>query len=424
VRQLGVGSLLAVTNESHGVDALALGVGFTLLTGAFDLVGAAALLAAGPGGGWVVGLFALYLAAVALAARRADVARRRATDARLGLANDLLAKMVGQRTRVAQQGPEHWHAGEDEALAAYGAAARASDLAEMPLEAAAQGWTLVGFCALAPAVLGQASAPTLFVGIAGLLLSSQALQTFAHALVSIVHLSTAWATVGRLFRAARAEADAEPAAGAVARAGDGAPLVNVVGVTYRYAPERRPVLDECSLRIDEGDRLLVRGPSGGGKSTLAAVVTGLRRPSAGLVMVGGLDQHSLGPEARHRFVASAPQFHENHIFANTLAFNLLMGRRWPPMPGDLEECEKLCRELGLGALIERMPAGLHQLVGETGWQLSHGEKSRIYLARALLQGAKLVVLDESFGALDPETLEVCVATAVRRAPSLMVIAHP
>ena len=48
-----------------------------------------------------------------------------------------------------------------------------------------------------------------------------------------------------------------------------------------------------------------------------------------------------------------------------------------------------------------MPAGLFQPVGETGWQLSHGERSRIYMARALLQGADLVVLDESFAELDP-----------------------
>jgi len=66
--------------------------------------------------------------------------------------------------------------------------------------------------------------------------------------------------------------------------------------------------------------------------------------------------------------------------------------------------EVLCRELGLGDLLERMPAGLLQMVGETGWQLSHGERSRLYIARALLQGADMIILDESFGALDPETL--------------------
>jgi ATP-binding cassette subfamily B protein len=71
-----------------------------------------------------------------------------------------------------------------------------------------------------------------------------------------------------------------------------------------------------------------------------------------------------------------------------------------------------------------MPSGLNQMIGETGWQLSHGERSRLFLARALLQRADLVILDESFGALDPITLETCMRTVLRRAPALVVIAHP
>ena len=64
------------------------------------------------------------------------------------------------------------------------------------------------------------------------------------------------------------------------------------------------------------------------------------------------------------------------------------------------------------------------MVGETGWQLSHGERSRIFLARALLQNAHLTILDESFAALDPETLRLCLDSVFRRARTLMVIAHP
>ena len=71
-----------------------------------------------------------------------------------------------------------------------------------------------------------------------------------------------------------------------------------------------------------------------------------------------------------------------------------------------------------------MPGGLQQMVGETGWQLSHGEKSRLYLARALLQRADLLILDESFAALDPESLQRALAFVLTEAPSLVVIAHP
>jgi ABC-type transport system involved in cytochrome bd biosynthesis fused ATPase/permease subunit len=87
---------------------------------------------------------------------------------------------------------------------------------------------------------------------------------------------------------------------------------------------------------------------------------------------------------------------------------------------DPAEAEAICRALGLGPLLERMPAG-QQPVGETGWQLSHGERSRLYIARALLQGADLVILDESLAALDPETLRQalgCVLAQVGDRPSI------
>ncbi|MDC0685548.1 ATP-binding cassette domain-containing protein [Sorangium atrum] len=178
------------------------------------------------------------------------------------------------------------------------------------------------------------------------------------------------------------------------------------------------------MRIAAGDRILLEGPSGGGKSTLSALLSGLRAPDAGLLLLNGLDRHMLGAAAWRRRVAAAPQFHENHVLAGTFAYNLLMGRRWPPRPDDLAEAEEICHELGLGELLGRMPGGLEQVVGETGWQLSHGERSRLYIARALLQGAEVVVLDESFAALDPETLERALRCVLRRARTLVVIAHP
>jgi ATP-binding cassette subfamily B protein len=141
-------------------------------------------------------------------------------------------------------------------------------------------------------------------------------------------------------------------------------------------------------------------------------------------MLHGLDRYTLGLEAWRRRVVSAPQFHENHVFTGMLAFNLLMGRNWPPREADLREAESLYRRLGLGDLLDRMPNGLMQMVGETGWQLSHGEKSRVFLARALLQNADLVILDESLGALDPEDRTKALACVMEEAPALILIAHP
>lgn len=184
------------------------------------------------------------------------------------------------------------------------------------------------------------------------------------------------------------------------------------------------MLRGCSLVVQPGDRLLLEGPSGGGKTTLASVLVGLRQAESGLLLLKGLNRQSLGARGWRRQVVAAPQFHENHVMTGTLAFNLLMGRRWPPEQGDMEEAEVVCKELGLGPLLERMPAGLLQVVGETGWRLSHGEQSRIFIARALLQRSELMVLDESFAALDPESLRTSLQCVLRRAPALLVIAHP
>jgi ABC-type multidrug transport system fused ATPase/permease subunit len=89
-----------------------------------------------------------------------------------------------------------------------------------------------------------------------------------------------------------------------------------------------------------------------------------------------------------------------------------------------QEAQTLCEAMGLGELLKRMHGGLSRRIGETGWQLSHGERSRLFLARALLQGAPLTVMDESFAALDPQTLARCLSCAMANTDTWLVIAHP
>ena len=330
-----------------------------------------------------------------------------------------------------QEPPSLRHQEEDRAGSRYLHAGAQLDASALALELMPRGWLLVGVAGLAPAFVSGASQPSLAVGLGGVLLVYRSLALLSAGLSQVVGAGISWQQVAPLFHAAArprergvtdlalAPDHAEPADGPAA-----IPVAEGHDLRYRYASRSEPALWGCHLRIERGDRVLLTGTSGGGKSTLAALLTGLRQPESGLLLLTGLDRPTLGEAGWRRRVAASPQFHENHVLAETFAFNLLMGRRWPPAAGDLEEAQEVCHELGLGPLLERMPGGLMQLVGETGWQLSHGEKSRLFLARALLQGADLVVLDESFAALDPETLRAALECALRRAPSLLVVAHP
>src|SRR5262249_4887784 len=159
------------------------------------------------------------------------------------------------------------------------------------------------------------------------------------------------------------------------------PVLEAVDVAFRHASRAADVLSGADLVIRPGDRVLIQGPSGSGKSTLASLLTGMQMPKRGLVLARGLDMSCLGEAGWRARVSSAPQFHENHVLTESFAFNLLMSRNWPPRREDLEEARAVCEELGLGPLLGRMPAGLFETVGETGWQLSHGEKSRLFIAR-------------------------------------------
>jgi len=273
----------------------------------------------------------------------------------------------------------------------------------------------------------------LAIGLGGVLLALQALTSIIAGVQNVVAVMQAWDQVAPLFNAATRREEiasivlptqAEPTDLRAEQEITQQPLLTAKEVSFRYREHGPAVLNRCNLQVGRGDRLLLEGPSGGGKSSLAAVLAGLRAPESGLLLLWGYDRASLGAETWRQRIAVAPQFHENHVFTETLAFNLLMGRRWPATEADLREAEEICRELGLGDLISRMPAGLQQMLGESGWQLSHGERSRLYIARALLQKADLMILDESFAALDPETLAVALRCVLQRAPTLLVIAHP
>jgi ATP-binding cassette subfamily B protein len=428
VRSEGTGHLLARVLESQAVETLALTGGFLSVIALLELAMAAGVLALGAGGWPHALMLASWLLFFGALARRYLARRRRWTEERLGLTHDLVERMVGHRTVLAQELPERRHAGEDEAVERYLARSRDLDGTAAVIEALLpRGWLIVGVLGLVPAlVAGHRSPGSIAAGLGGVLLAYQSFRKLGNGLWNLVGAAVAWREVAPIYRAAgTASPQGDPGVVLAKEEKSGASTVlDVHDVTFRYGNRGEAVLKGVSLAVSPADRLLLEGSSGGGKSTLASLITGLRQPDSGLVLIGGLDWQTLGRQGWRKRIAAAPQFHENHVLTGTFAFNLLMGRRWPPLPQDGQEAIALCEELGLGDLLKRMPGGLEQMVGETGWQLSHGERSRLFLARALLQDADLIVLDESFAALDPENLDRAIRCVLARPRAILVIAHP
>lgn len=425
VRHQGTGHFLGLLIDAETFDNIALLGGFTTLTTLAQIGTALLVLGYGVEGSlhvlllllWLVLISGIFLIIIAIG-RRWFVAHRRMT-------NELVEGMVGHRTRLAQEDRTRWHEGEDRGIASYMRLSVAIDWLSSILTLLPRIWTIVALAALAPIVVTGTEITVLAISLGGIILAQQSLNGLTRIGLQLTDALIAWRQIRPFIKGEPTPHAQLPSLATPSPPPEmGRPLLTARSLVYRYRPGAPPVLNGCSLRITVGDRLLLEGPSGGGKSTLASLLAGLRQPEAGLILLDGLDPSSLDTAGWRRRVTMAPQFHENHVFTGSFAFNLLMGRRWPPKPEDLADAEEVCTELGLRDLLNRMPAGLQQQVGETGWQLSHGERSRLFLARALLQRTPLVILDESFGALDPENLELSLTCALRRAPALLLIAHP
>jgi ATP-binding cassette, subfamily B, bacterial len=428
VKQQGIGHLLGRVMESQALESLALNGGVTVLVALMELMFAAWVLSQGAAAGPHLILLMIWTLLAGWLCWRYYGRLYGWTRGRLDMTHDLIEAMVGHRTRLAQERPGRRDAHDDTSLQNYLASSKSLDGAGILVSSIlSSGWILIGLIGLLPTFTRDAAvSPTsIAITLGGMLLAQRGFGGIAGGLAALSRAVIAWRQVSELFHTARMRRASKNYA-AIAAMKDGNPharLIDAQGLSFQYSPKTDLVLKGVNLAIDHGDRILLQGASGGGKSTLAALISGLQSSDTGLLLLNGLDRHTLGDDWQ-RLAASVPQFHENYILSGTVAFNILMGRQWPASEALRQEATELCEELGLGDLLRRMPAGINQRVGETGWQLSHGERSRIFLARALMQRAQLIIMDESFGALDPETLDLCLQTVLRRAKTLIVIAHP
>lgn len=405
----GTSAILGTVNESATLESLALSGGFQAIVGAMELGAAAVVMVRSAAALPLLTAFGTWVLVAGWIAWRFYAASRRWTRDRLQMTDSLVERMIGHRTRLAQEHPEHWHDVEDQELGRYETISRRRDHAEAWLTSvAADGWLLLGL-----AFIPIFDLPAL----GGVLLAHAALKALTTGAWQLALAAAGFERVQGLL----AKPEANDPQGSSAVVGEGA--LAIAHVEYKHASAALPLLADCNLTLQPGDRAVLEGESGGGKSTLVALLAGIREPSSGVILASGVDRASMGANAWRRVVALAPQFHQNHVFTGPLAFNLLVGAPEPWTEDRVRESYAIANELGLRKLIGRMPAGMLQVLGETGWQLSQGERSRIFMARTLLQEAPVVILDESLAALDPETFEQVLKCLEKRATTLLVIAH-
>ncbi len=190
-------------------------------------------------------------------------------------------------------------------------------------------------------------------------------------------------------------------------------------VSFAYPDRPAPVLSGLELELAPGRTTALVGPSGVGKSTVAALALRLADPSAGRVSCGGRDLREIAPEAWRKRVAWVPQ--RTRLFAGTIAQNIALA-----VPDAAHErILAAAYAAGLEELLGQLPEGLETRVGEGGRGVSAGQAQRVGLARAFLRDASLVVLDEPTAHLDADTA-AAVGDAIARLTegrTTLLIAH-
>jgi ABC-type multidrug transport system fused ATPase/permease subunit len=188
------------------------------------------------------------------------------------------------------------------------------------------------------------------------------------------------------------------------------------GVTFGY-PDGPPVLREVTFEVPAGRTVALVGPTGSGKSTIAALAARLVDPSAGRVTLDGVDLPDLSAPALAGALALVPQV--PFVFDDSVRGNVALDRDGI---GD-EAVWAALRLAQAEGYVAALPAGLSTTVGERGTSLSGGQRQRLTLARALAGRPRLLVLDDATSAVDARVEAAILASLRETGGSILVVAY-
>jgi subfamily B ATP-binding cassette protein MsbA len=194
--------------------------------------------------------------------------------------------------------------------------------------------------------------------------------------------------------------------------------IRLQGLTVMHPGAERPALAGIDLAVPAGQTLALVGPSGGGKTTLVSTLLGFVAPSAGRVLIDGVDLAEIRKASLRRQFAVVSQ--DIVLFEGSIEDNVAYA-----LPKDAARVERCLRAAQLWDFVRSLPDGAHTAVGTNGARLSGGQRQRLAIARALYKEAAVWVLDEATSALDSDS-ERLVHRAIeewRGARTLILIAH-
>jgi ABC-type multidrug transport system fused ATPase/permease subunit len=195
--------------------------------------------------------------------------------------------------------------------------------------------------------------------------------------------------------------------------------LRVEGLAVRWHADNADAVSGVDLDLPPGRRVAIVGPSGAGKTTIAMALLRFLEPSAGRVLLNGIDTRDLDGDVLRASVGLLSQ--DAHIFDSTVRENLRLARP-EAAPDQLREALRRARLLDR---VDALPKGLDSAVGEHGERLSGGERQRLALARVLLADFPVLVLDEPTEHLDLATADDLVRDLLdeARGRSLVVVSH-